>query len=173
MPEQAGLAQVMVTADTLSREAARNPGQFNGFDVQVADDRVTFRYQQSPTIYNQLALVRDETVGLRVEQQTQRPSLEDVGFGMSVRETTTVQLLAGAQGSVIQEKGRLLNNGMLGDGSTVESAIGFEADEQYLKGLNVYLLAIDESRRPAEKPPLSRMRSLLGRLGLSRSDSSS
>ena len=112
----------LAARDLASAAANATPDQFPGLEVTCTEDgRAAFTWYHSKSStarYNRLAVFHGSDGSLCIEEEVQRPSMEDEGLGHHVRITTTyplspsqLSMLDGA--TTIKRMGKLYNDGTL------------------------------------------------------------
>lgn len=136
----------------VSASTAR-PDNYPGFVVTHDGACATFRMYKSPTIYDSVALSRGEDGTWCVEKQTQRPTMEDQGFGQLVRTTTTQRLTRGAKATKLIEQTRPDTEGQFAPQSFGVCAGEGLGEQGYQSYLDLFRSVRGEREHPHARSP--------------------
>jgi hypothetical protein len=149
-----------------SAAASATPNQYPGFVVTHDGERAEFTMHHSPTTHDRVALYRDTDGVWCVEEQRQRPTTEDQGFGQFLRTTITNPLLPGAKPTRVVEQTNPASAGEFMVESWAENPNGLNADG--CKRLLDTLRVIRGEKLDPPTPEVSRaprLRGLLAKIG--------
>lgn len=177
-PEENGRGEqenVLAAFESLWARGVENPESFSiegitvlsGNEVDANTRWVSFTSEASPTHYTRATLVRDTLSGEHsVNVQTQRPSFEDEGFLMVVKETTTHAFGASAQPMILASRvlGRPMDNKGIEVVGYLDVDAGQVEEDTALKRLHEQLMSIGRPPEHTPRPEYASPRGIAARI---------
>jgi hypothetical protein len=112
-PEMDQLASV---AESMWHSAAAGPADlFPNFIVTHDGQRADFTLEGGPALHDRMSVLKSEEGVWCIEEQTQRPTLEDAGYGKIERITHAHTLVPGQPSMKLTIRGHLVEDGSLTD----------------------------------------------------------